>query len=93
MIYEQVTLSGALITSSATTTINNVNGLIDKWVSFRGISAGTVDIEISVDGVNFIAVTTVDADAWVEVPQPATHIRLNPTGLTVTEVVMRFAHP
>lgn len=91
MIYEQVVLSGALVTSSATTTIRNTNGMIDKWVSFRGISAGSVVIEISYNGVDFLAIgISITADEWTEVPEAATHIRLNPTGLTVTEVVLRY---
>lgn len=71
----------------------NVTNLTDKWVFFRGLSAGTCNLQTSVDGTNFYTHTAQTADGWVEVPEPATHIRLNGSGLTLTAATLRALNP
>jgi len=67
-------------------------GQVDKWVAVRGLSGGTLTIEGSHDGTNFIAIaSTAAANIWVEIPQPVWVLRLSGAGLAVAGEVALIA--
>lgn len=93
IVYQTHTLSAALVTESTAQSAVHCDSLIDKWVEVVGLSVGDIDIEISTDGSTWLVANSdvdgIAAAGWFEVPQPATHIRVNPNGATLTSVTLR----
>ena len=89
MLYQSHELLGSITTSSVTGDAQDCDGLVDKWVEVVSLSAGSVDIEVSTDGTAYQSVETVSASGWYELPQPATHVRINPAAATLTRVTLR----
>ena len=93
MGYNTAALAGPLTTSSVTQTAQSCDSMIDRWIEVVGASVGTFDVELSTDGATWAAPASLagldGSEVWYEVPQPATDIRIKPTGLTVTRIRLR----
>jgi hypothetical protein len=92
MIEQKVTMSGALVTESGNTAALGCAGMFNKFVYFNGISAGSGQVQTSPDGGTNWHDTgdAAVASGRVEVPEGATHIRVDGTGLTCSGILLCY---
>jgi hypothetical protein len=68
------------VAGNGTGSASHVANLEGMWCQVSGTFTATVAVEVSLDGTNYVAIGNVTAPGLIEVPQPASAVRIVVSG-------------